>query len=132
METPFGDHTPSLSHASAPLSSDRENGSGRAEIQLTPHAAAAIGCRQESIDLYPASTRRCALLCGAVRIRSEPRNSCATINDETARLDARIVNLTRPQASHDVAAHGLAPSVEALDTRLAQASLLARSGSAVA
>ena len=34
------------------------------------------------------------------------------------RLDARVVNLTRLQASRDVAARGLAPSVEALDTPL--------------
>ena len=34
------------------------------------------------------------------------------------RLDARVVNLTRLQASLHVAARGLAPSVEALDTPL--------------
>ncbi len=34
------------------------------------------------------------------------------------RLDARVVNLTRLQASLDVAARVLAPSVEALDTTL--------------
>src|SRR5712691_1156610 len=40
---------------------------------------------------------------------SSPRND---------RLDARVVNLTRLQASRHVAARGLAPSVEALDTPL--------------
>ena len=34
------------------------------------------------------------------------------------RLDARVVNLSRLQASLHVAARGLAPSVEALDTPL--------------
>ena len=34
------------------------------------------------------------------------------------RLDARVVNMSRLQASRDVAARGLAPSVEALDTPL--------------
>jgi hypothetical protein len=40
---------------------------------------------------------------------SSPRNE---------RLDARVVNLTRLQASRTVAARGLAPSEEALDTPL--------------
>ena len=46
---------------------------------------------------------------GAHRTSSSPRHD---------RLDARVVNLTRLQASRDVAARGLAPSVEALDTPL--------------
>src|SRR6266487_4195916 len=52
---------------------------------------------------------RVRLRIGAQRISSSPRND---------RLDARVVNLTRLQASRDVAARGLAPSVEALDTPL--------------
>jgi hypothetical protein len=46
---------------------------------------------------------------GAHRMSSSPRHD---------RLDARVVNLTRLQASLDVAARELAPSVEALDTPL--------------
>ena len=46
---------------------------------------------------------------GVQQTSSSPRND---------RLDARVVNLTRLQASRDVAARGLAPSVEALDTPL--------------
>ena len=52
---------------------------------------------------------RVRLRTGAQRISSSPRND---------RLDARVVNLSRLQASRDVAARGLAPSVEALDTPL--------------
>jgi hypothetical protein len=46
---------------------------------------------------------------GAHRMSSSPRHD---------RLDARIVTVSRLQASRDVAARGLAPSVEALDTPL--------------
>jgi hypothetical protein len=52
---------------------------------------------------------RVRLRTGAPRISSSPRHD---------RLDARVVNLTRLQASLHVAARGLAPSVEALDTPL--------------
>ena len=52
---------------------------------------------------------RVRLRTGAQRTSSSPRND---------RLDARVVNLSRLQASRDVAARGLAPSVEALDTPL--------------
>jgi hypothetical protein len=62
-------------------------------------------------------------------LRSLPRRALVHVPLRTAaheasssprhdRLDARIVNLTRLQASRDVAARGLAPSVEALDTPL--------------
>jgi hypothetical protein len=52
---------------------------------------------------------RVRLRTGAREMSSSPRHD---------RLDARIVNLTRLQASRHVAARGLAPSVEALDTPL--------------
>ncbi len=52
---------------------------------------------------------RVRLRTGAQRTSSSPRND---------RLDARVVNLSRLQASRNVAARGLAPSVEALDTPL--------------
>jgi hypothetical protein len=52
---------------------------------------------------------RVRLRTGAREISSSPRHD---------RLDARVVNLTRLQASRHVAARGLAPSVEALDTPL--------------
>jgi hypothetical protein len=62
-------------------------------------------------------------------LRSVPRRAPARVHLRTGahgmsssprrdRLDARIVNMTRLQASRDVAARGLAPSVEALDTPL--------------
>ena len=52
---------------------------------------------------------RVRLRTGAHRMSSSPRHD---------RFDARVVNLTRLQASRDVAARGLAPSVEASDTPL--------------
>src|SRR5688500_4575629 len=52
---------------------------------------------------------RVRLRTGAHWTSSSPRHD---------RLDARVVNLMRLQASRDVAARGLAPSVEALDTPL--------------
>jgi hypothetical protein len=52
---------------------------------------------------------RVRLRTGAHRTSSSPRHD---------RLDARIVNLSRLQASRKVAARGLAPSVEAFDTPL--------------
>ena len=59
---------------------------------------------------YPAETPvRVRLRTGAHRMSSSPRHD---------RFDARVVNLTRLQASRDVAARGLAPSVEASDTPL--------------
>ena len=51
-----------------------------------------------------------------VRLRTGVREASSSPRHD--RLDARIVNLTRLQASRDVAARGLAPSVEALDTPL--------------
>jgi hypothetical protein len=59
---------------------------------------------------FPRRAPACVhLRTGARRMSSSPRHD---------RFDARVVNLTRLQASRDVAARGLAPSVEALDTPL--------------
>ena len=59
---------------------------------------------------YPAET------CRACTLRTEARQTWPSPRND--RLGSRIVNLTRLQASRDVAARVLAPSVEAFDTPL--------------
>ena len=71
----------------------------------------------------------CFVLLPVRVLRSVPRRAPVRVHLRTGthgmlpsprhdRLDARVVNLTRLQASLHVAARGLAPSVEALDTPL--------------
>jgi hypothetical protein len=107
-------------------------GSALLRSPRTPAAPRSISPVAYTSRAAPTRAAQTGLSCSArlrVRVlRSVPRRAPLRVRLRTGhgtwssprndRFDARVVNLTRLQASRDVAARGLAPSEEALDTPL--------------
>jgi hypothetical protein len=108
-------------------------GSALLRSPRTPAAPRSISPVAYTSRAAPTRAAQTGLSCSVrlrVRVlRSVPRRDLPRVHLRTGaretwpsprhdRLGSRVVNLTRLQASRDVAARGLAPSVEALDTPL--------------